>query len=458
MTRTIRVLRGYWTILGFVLFVGSSARADEVFVHEAVDTTGVVGFETSIALDAQGQPRISYEDFTNGGLKHASKSSGVWVTETIEANGSQDGRYTSLEIDALGNSRISYYGGNTLNGDLKYASYMGGAWTIQLVDSAGDVAYWTSLALGEQDEPRISYGDNTKGDLKYAAGSRGIWSIQTVDSTGFVGDYTSLALDGQGNPHIGYRAVTNWDLKYATRSGGTWILEIVDSAGDVGFFPSIALDGQGNPHISYSDGTPNWNVKYASKSGGLWTFETIDGPGQVGTYTSLSLDAQDNPHVAYYDQSDNDIKYARKIGSAWVMEVVATNSWDHALVLDPQGSPHLSYFDFNSSDLKYAVSRGPTSVPSDDRREARLSVAPNPVTGAGTSIQYRIASDGLMDLSLFDITGRRVSTLISGRSSAQSAISWNGRDEAGHPVATGTYFLRLTAGNENETRRITLIR
>ena len=108
-------------------------------------------------------------------------------------------------------------------------------WQMETVDSAGDVGYYTSLALDSADNPRISYFDDTNDDLKYAWYNNSGWQTETVDSVGIVGWYTSLALDGAGNPRISYCDETNRDLKYAWDDGSGWQTETVDSAGDVGY-------------------------------------------------------------------------------------------------------------------------------------------------------------------------------------------------------------------------------
>jgi hypothetical protein len=56
-----------------------------------------------------------------------------------------------------------------------------------------------------------------------------------------VGLDTSLVLGSNGNPHISYYDYTNGDLKYAYWTGSSWSITTVDSADDVGWFTSIAV-------------------------------------------------------------------------------------------------------------------------------------------------------------------------------------------------------------------------
>ena len=76
------------------------------------------------------------------------------------------GWYTSLALDSNGHPHISYY--DYTNGDLKYAIWTGSSWNIESVDTDGNVGRYTSIALDNNDNPYISYYDYSKGDLKYA--------------------------------------------------------------------------------------------------------------------------------------------------------------------------------------------------------------------------------------------------------------------------------------------------
>ena len=83
-----------------------------------------------------------------------------------------------------------------------------------------------------------------------------------------------------------------------------------------------------------------------------------------------------------------------------------------------------------------------------------LQNSPNPFT-ASTLISYTVPAEGSVSLRVFDVTGREVRTLVSGTIGAGShEIEWDGRDQSGNRVSTGTYFYRLeTAG---QTRSMTL--
>jgi hypothetical protein len=348
-------------VLLFLLAIPPQASAQSRFVNEVADgSASDVGYFCSLALDASGNPHVSYLAGSTADLKYARKSGGVWTTETADAAGaSLVGWYTSIALDVQGNPHVSYY--DETNDDLKYARKSGGAWTAETVDaSSAIVGLYTSLGVDAQGNPHVSYYDDANDDLKYARKSGGAWTTETVDaSSATVGLYTSLALDAQGNPHVSYYDAANGNLKYARKRAGFWTTQTADGSAPVaGYYTSLALDAQGNPHVSYQDQS-TYDLKYARRVGGAWTIETADGSANsVGYFTSLALDAQGNIHVSYLDQSVGDLKYARKSGGAWTTESAdgsgSIQGQYTSLALDPQGNPHVSYFENGTNDLKFA--------------------------------------------------------------------------------------------------------
>ena len=123
-------------------------------------------------------------------------------------SGGDTGDYTSIALNSNNYPHISYQDYN--NGmHVKYARWTGSAWNITTVDSGYS---GTSMALDSNRLAYISY-QNTAG-LKFAKRNASEWNIQTVDSTG---NYRSpsIALDSNNNPHIGYVDFSNSYLKYA---------------------------------------------------------------------------------------------------------------------------------------------------------------------------------------------------------------------------------------------------
>ena len=83
---------------------------------------------------------------------------------------------------------------------------------------------------------------------------------------------------------------------------------------------------------------------------------------------------------------------------------------------------------------------------------------PNPFNPQ-TTISFSLAQPGIIDLSIFDIAGRHVVTLIAGEQTAgDHKVIWTGRNEKGVNVASGVYFARLRDGDHVSTMRMSLIK
>jgi len=319
-----------------------------------IDSIGIVGGHSSIAVDSNQGIHISYADQTNDDLKYAYKpNGGSWAIYTVDATGDV-GSYTSIALDSSNGVHISYY--DSTNNDLKYAyKPNGGSWTIYTVDYVGG---GSSLAMDNMDGVHISYFDSTNEDLRYAyKPSGGGWINYTVDSQGNVGaGGPSITVDSGNGVHISYYDATNEDLKYAYKpSGGSWTNYTVDY---VGGGSSTAIDNMNGVHISYYDAT-NKDLKYAYKpNGGSWTNLSVDTSGNVGQGNAIAIDHMNGIHISYRDGSNGDLKYAYKpYGGSWninFIDFIGDVGVQPSIAIDGSDGIHISYLDMAEKNLKYA--------------------------------------------------------------------------------------------------------
>jgi len=83
---------------------------------------------------------------------------------------------------------------------------------------------------------------------------------------------------------------------------------------------------------------------------------------------------------------------------------------------------------------------------------------PNPFNPT-TTIAYSIEKDGPVTLAVYDISGRRIRTLLNAKvtEAGTHTITWDGLDDRGNSVASGVYFCRfLGADTESSTKMILL--
>lgn len=423
-------------ILGtLVVLAAPPALAATPFVHETVVSSGVVGNYCSLALDAQGNPHVTFQDATQGLPRYGVKRDGIWTTEFFDfTTFGLGGEYTSLALDAAGRPHISYY--DVANGDLRYATRVNEVWVLETVDAPGNVGQYTSIALDGQGRPAIAYYDAGNADLKFASKATGSWVVETVLGMGDMGRYASLALDALGNPRISFFDATSSRLWYASRLGGAWNFDLVDASGNVGQYSSLALDAQGNPHISYFDGFTA-DLKYARR-GASWVIETVDAMGVLGLHTSLALDGQGRPSISYQDGNNLDLKFATKVTGSWVVETIDAlgNAGNYSsLALDAEGSPHIVHMDFDAGDLRHADAAVHIVSPAGGERWATGSQQTVRWSGAGI-VSIDISADGGATFSTLrsDVGVNEVPVVVPAFTTDQAVV----RIRRASPYATST--------------------
>lgn len=87
-----------------------------------------------------------------------------------------------------------------------------------------------------------------------------------------------------------------------------------------------------------------------------------------------------------------------------------------------------------------------------------LQNIPNPFN-PNTDIRYYLPERTLVQLSIYDLSGRLIATLEKGiRDKGYHTGRWNGRDANGNIVSSGVYFYRLRAGKKSFSRKMVLLR
>ncbi len=83
---------------------------------------------------------------------------------------------------------------------------------------------------------------------------------------------------------------------------------------------------------------------------------------------------------------------------------------------------------------------------------------PNPFNPE-TSIHYSLKNDSRVNITIYNIKGQKVKTLINDHQSAgDHQIIWNGKSDAGQDVGTGVYFYRMTTGKYTKINKMTLLK
>jgi len=232
------------------------------------DTAGAIGFFTSIALNKDDHPIISYYDYAGPGgvfilrLRTYAWNGRYWEARTADPEYGS-GKFNSIAIDSAGNPHVAYANVGVMHASLRYASWKGRQWNVEWVEGVKDApaplypsifpVYSVALVLDKSDSPHITYTDLTAHQVKYAHWVGGKWQTEVAGTMVNYAypDRNGIALDEEGNPYLSYYDSGRGVLLLAHREGKNWVAETVDQ-NFAGYTSSIQIDRQ-TIFVTYGD-------------------------------------------------------------------------------------------------------------------------------------------------------------------------------------------------------------
>jgi Leucine-rich repeat (LRR) protein len=83
---------------------------------------------------------------------------------------------------------------------------------------------------------------------------------------------------------------------------------------------------------------------------------------------------------------------------------------------------------------------------------------PNPFNPV-TTLRYNLPKDVLVNITIYDMLGREVSTLVSNQQTAgYKSVQWNATNNIGQPVSAGLYLYTIQAGKFRQTKKMVLLK
>ena len=142
----------------------------------------------------------------------------------------------------------------------------------------------------------------------------------------------------------------------------------------------------------------------------------------------------------------------------------------HNVVISPDWVVRYTHYGYNKAALIQTIEQWlpQTNVEGEESgktpRQFSLSAAyPNPfvpLERAGrVRLQLHVPSGQRVEVAVFDVRGRKIRSLVSGRlSGAQTTVTWDGLDQRGESVPAGIYWIRARSGDRVIARRVVVLR
>jgi photosystem II stability/assembly factor-like uncharacterized protein len=286
--------------------------------------------------------------------------------------------------------------------------------------------------------------------FKKSAGSS--WTPDTAGWGKLPGNYPNIiASDLHGNIYAAVTTTTDYTGLLMKRpiGGGTWVFDTAGLQGAIVY--SISVDQSGNLYA----GTFGSGVY--KRTGSTWA--PISSPGGL-LGNDAFVTAVDNSGALFAGFS-----YQNGFNYAWQGVYFTTNnggSWTkvgldglavRALIAYGDSVYAVTYTNGMYILSKTGSANGVKATSSNPNTFALSQNYPNPFNPT-TMIEYQLKDKSFVTLTIFDVLGRRVATLVDGEQNGGShSVPWDASS-----VASGVYFYRLKAGDFVETKKMLLMK
>lgn len=336
----------------------------------------------------------------------------------------------------LGGQNVAYYDTDTQNSGGQYRPSEGV--DIETCSDAGggyDIGYtanneWLKYTISVQESGTYQIGARIAAN---AAGGALHFEIDGTDVTGL------MAVNATG----GWQSWTTITSKSFTLSAGIHQLKL---------FVNVAGFNINKVTILKPGASPSINVLYPA-GGEQFT------PGSI---VELKWNSQQVSGVS--------IGYSTNSGKFWsavqngVDATFGTYRWKVPSVnsatckIIVMSNDNTSLFDTSKS----LFSITPASLVNDNTEAAKSFSLdqnyPNPFNPS-TVISYRIPNSAFVNLSIFNMLGQKINTLVNEeKQGGEYHIAWNGNDFNGKEVPSGIYLYTLHAGNIEQVKKMILMR
>ncbi len=172
-----------------------------------------------------------------------------------------------------------------------------------------------------------------------------------------------------------------------------------------------------------------WDTSMETSTTGFNLYRAEEEAGDYVRITDPFVPAMKFPTGAHYEYSDEDVS----INTEYWYVLKEVSEVDSKLVFGPYK----------------VIVKAPFALAQN---------MPNPFNPV-TTIKFTVPEDSEVNLTVYDVSGRRVKTLAKGHHKAAFySVTWDGMNDNGSRVASGVYFYRLKAGKNIQSKKMVLLR